>query len=312
LRSMVHGVISLERNSPDYGVARRRLQIIKVRGWAFSEGYHDFLIKRGGLEVFPRLVAAEHTASFQRDAIASNIKALDSLLGGGLARGTSTLITGPAGSGKSSIAAQYAVSEASRGENASMFVFDESIGTLLERCAGLGFDVRPLMESGRLHVRQIDPAEMSAGQFSHVVRLEVEEFGAKLVVIDSLNGYLHSMPEEQFLVAQMHEMLAYLAQRGVVTIMVVAQQGLLGPIHAPVDISYLADTVVLTRYFEASGRVRKAISVVKKRSGQHEDTIRELELGARGLLVGEPLTQFQGVFTGVPVFDPGAHGGPPS
>ena len=303
LRSMVHGVISLERNSPDYGVARRRLQIIKVRGWAFSEGYHDFRIKRGGLEVFPRLVAAEHTASFQRDAIASNIKALDSLLGGGLARGTSTLITGPAGSGKSSIAAQYAVSEASRGENASMFVFDESIGTLFERCAGLGFDVRPLMESGRLHVRQIDPAEMSAGQFSHVVRLEVEEFGAKLVVIDSLNGYLHAMPSENLLTVHLHELLTYLGQKGVTTLLIMAQHGLVGAsTETPVDTSYLADTVILTRFFEASGEVRQAVSVIKKRTGGHERTIREMKLTSAGIQIGRPLREFEGVLTGMPSY----------
>jgi circadian clock protein KaiC len=303
LRSIVHGVINLERRSPEYGVTRRRLQIIKVRGWAFSEGYHDFQIKRGGLEVFPRLVAAEYATSFGRDMIESGLKPLDRLLGGGLTRGTSTLITGPAGSGKSSIAAQYAMSSAARGERASMFVFDESIRTLSERSAALGFDIRPLIESGQLRARQIDPAEVTPGQFSHVVRMEVEQEGVKLVVIDSLNGYLHSMPSEKLLTIHLHELLTYLGQQGVTTMLIMAQHGMVAAsTEAPVDTSYLADTVILTRFFEAAGEVRQAISVIKKRTGYHERTIRELKLGSNGIMIGEPLREFEGVLTGIPTY----------
>ncbi|HSB12336.1 MAG TPA: ATPase domain-containing protein [Blastocatellia bacterium] len=303
LRSMVHGVISLERRSPEYGSSRRRLQVIKVRGCAYSEGYHDFLIKRGGLEVFPRLVAAEHSTSFDRDAIESGLKSLDALLGGGLARSTSTLITGPAGSGKSSIAAQYAVTSAARRERAAIFVFDESIATLLERCAGLGFDVRPYVESGYLRLRQVDPAEMTPGQFSHVVRMEAEQNGVRLVVIDSLNGYLQSMPSEKLLTVHLHELLTYLGQKGVTTLLIMAQHGMVAAsTEAPVDTSYLADAVILTRFFEASGEVRQAISVIKKRTGHHERTIRELRLSSRGVNIGEPLREFDGVLTGMPSY----------
>lgn len=300
LRSMVHGVISLERRSPEYGVSRRRLQVIKIRGWAFSEGYHDFLIKRGGLEVFPRLVAAEHSKTFARDPIESGLKPLDALLGGGLSRGTSTLITGPAGSGKSSIAAQYAVRSAARGERACMFVFDESTATLMERCAGLGFDTSPHIESGELRIRQVDPAQMTAGQFSHVVRMEAEQNGTKLVVIDSLNGYLQSMPSERLLTVHLHELLTFLGQNGVTTLLIMAQHGLVSAAETPVDTSYLADTVILMRFFEASGEVRQAISVIKKRTGQHERTIRELKLSSKGINIGKPLSEFEGVLTGMP------------
>lgn len=303
LHSVVHGVISMERRSPEYGVSRRRLQIIKVRGWAFSEGYHDFLIQRGGLEVFPRLIAAEHATTFARAAIESGLAPLDALLGGGLARGTSTLITGPAGSGKSSIAAQYAVSLAARGERASMFVFDESIGTLQERCAGLGFDISPVIESGQLRLHQVDPAQMTPGQFSHVVRMEAEQHGARLIVIDSLNGYLQSMPNEKLLNINLHELLTYLGQKGVTTLIIMAQHGLVAAsTEAPVDTSYLADTVILTRFFEAAGEVRQAISVIKKRTGRHERAIRELKLSSDGILIGEPLREFEGVLTGVPSY----------
>lgn len=303
LRSIVHGVISLERRSPEYGVSRRRLQIIKLRGWAFSEGYHDFLIKRGGLEVFPRLIAAEHGSNINRDTIASGLPALDSLLGGGLTRGTSTLITGPAGSGKSSIAAHYAVSSATRGEYASMFLFDESVATLTERCVALGCDVRPLVKTGQLGLHQIDPAQMTAGQFSHVVRMEAEQNNARLVVIDSLNGYIHSMPSEKLLEVHLHELLTYLGQKGVTTLLVMAQHGLVAAsMDAPVDTSYLADTVILTRYFEAAGEVRQAISVIKKRTGKHERTIRELKLTSSGITIGEPLREFEGVLTGIPSY----------
>lgn len=303
LRSMVHGVISLERRSPEYGVSRRRLEVIKLRGWAFSEGYHDYRIKRGGLEVFPRLIAAEHTTSPSRDTIGSGINALDTLLGGGLTRGTSTLITGPAGSGKSSIAAHYAMSAATRGEVASMFVFDESVQTLIERCSGLGFDIRAMVESGRLRLHQVDPAQMTAGQFSHVVQTEAGQNNARLVVIDSLNGYLHSMPGERLLTVHLHELLTYLGQKGVTTLLIMAQHGMVAAsTEAPVDTSYLADTVILTRFFESQAEVRQAISVIKKRTGQHERTIREMKLGSCGIMIGEPLREFEGVLTGTPSY----------
>lgn len=303
LRSMVHGVIGLERHSPEYGVTRRRLQVVKIRGWAFKEGYHDFLIKRGGLEVFPRLVASEHVETFVRDNVQSGLASLDKLLGGGLARGTSTLITGPAGSGKSSIAAQYAVASASRGQRASLFMFDESIATLMERSAGLGLDVQPLVDSDQLSLRQIDPAEMTAGQFSHVVRTEVEQNGTKLLIIDSLNGYLHSMPSEKLLTVHLHEILTFLGQKGVTTLLIMAQHGMVGAVTgAPVDTSYLADTVILTRFFEARGEVRQAVSVIKKRTGHHERTIREMKLSSKGIFIGEPLREFEGVLTGMPTY----------
>ena len=303
LRSVAHGVIGLERHSPEYGATRRRLQLIKIRGWAYLEGYHDFLIKRGGLEVFPRLVASEHFAEFTRGDVPSGLDRLDQLLGGGLARGTSTLITGPAGSGKSSIAAQYAATAAARGECASLFLFDESIATFKERCEGIGIDINQHIEEGRVRIRQIDPAEMSSGQFSHVTRAEVEEHNARLVVIDSLNGYLQAMPSEKLLTIYLHELLTYLGQRGVTTILIMAQHGLVAAsTEAPVDTSYLADTVILTRFFEAAGEVRQAISVIKKRTGHHERTIRELKLDSKGITIGEPLRKFQGVLSGSPVF----------
>jgi circadian clock protein KaiC len=300
LRSLVHGVVTLERHAPDYGPARRRLEVAKIRGRAFSEGYHDFRIKQGGLEVFPRLVAAEHPASRNRMKIESGLKSLDSLLGGGLAVGTSTLITGPAGSGKSSIAIQYAAASALRGETVSMFIFDESIATLSERCEGLGFSLAPLLESGHLRIRQIDPAEMSPGQFSHVVKAECE-LGSRMIVMDSLNGYLHSMPNENLLTVHLHELLTYLGQRRVTTLLIMAQHGLVGGLtESPVDTSYLADTVILTRFFEAAGEVRRAISVIKKRTGYHERTIREMNMSSRGIEIGEALKEFEGVLTGVP------------
>jgi len=303
LRSIAHGVIGLERRAPDYGMMRRRLQVVKIRGWAYLEGYHDFQIKRGGLEVFPRLVAAGHFAAFKRENIGSGLDRLDQLLGGGLTRGTSTLITGPAGSGKSSLAAQYASASAVRGERASFFLFDESIATFRQRCSGLGLDINRLIEEGTLRVTQIDPAAMSPGQFSQVVRAEAEGNEARLVVIDSLNGYLQSMPSEKLLTIHLHELLTYLGQRGVTAILIMAQHGLVSATtEAPVDTSYLADTVILTRFFETSGEVRQAVSVIKKRTGHHERTIREMRLDSRGIIIGEPLREFEAVLSGAPMF----------
>jgi circadian clock protein KaiC len=301
VRSIAHGVLMLEQLSPEYGAERRRLRVVKMRGKPYRGGYHDFSIVRGGLDVFPRLVAAEHHQPFARDKVESGVKSLDMLLGGGLDRGTSTLIMGPAGSGKSTVALQYAVAAAARGEPAAVFAFDESRGTLLARCSALGIDLESQIESGQIVVQQIDPAEHSPGAFVQIVRRQVEQRDCRVIIIDSLNGYFNSMPEERFMTIQLHELLTYLGQQGVTTILVVAQHGLMGSMmQAPVDVSYLADAVVMTRYFELMGRVKKAISVVKKRSGAHEETIRELTLGAGGIIVGEPLENLRGVLSGIP------------
>jgi circadian clock protein KaiC len=302
VQSIAHGVVVLEQLELDYGAERRRLRVSKLRGSRFRGGFHDFTIKTGGVEVYPRLVAADRRNEFTPESVASGVAELDALLGGGLDRGTATLVLGPAGCGKSSVAAHFAAAAAARGEQAASFIFDEGVNTYLGRAAGLGTDLRAHVEAGRLKVQQVDPAEMSPGQFAHAVCTAVEG-GARLVIIDSLNGYLQAMPDERFLTAQMHELLTFLNQQGVVTLLVMAQHGFMGSMSSPVDVSYLADTVVLLRYFEAAGAIRRAISVVKKRTGRHEDTIRELRLSAsRGVEVGAPLTAFRGVLTGVPVF----------
>jgi circadian clock protein KaiC len=312
LHSIAHGVVSMERHSPDYGTMRRRLQVIKMRGSDFRAGFHDYAIRRGGVEVFPRLVAAEHKARYAREAVKSGLGPLDALLGGGLARGTSTLILGPAGSGKSSVATQYAVAAAGRGDHAALFLFDEAAETLFERSAGLGLDVEGLAGAGRVSVRQVDPAELSSGEFAHGVRQSVERDKTRLVVIDSLNGYLNAMPSERHLTLHLHELLTYLGQQGVTTLLLMAQHGLVGgSVQVPVDASYLADTVILMRYFEAVGEVRQAMSVIKKRTGRHERTIREVRFeGARGIVIGEPVREFHGVLTGSPVFVGNGRGGP--
>jgi circadian clock protein KaiC len=301
LQSIAHAVISLEQLAPVFGAARRRVRVIKFRGTDYRGGYHDFAIKEGGLQVFPRLVAAEHSESFEREPIKSGVTALDSLLGGGPDRGTSTLLMGPAGSGKSTIAVQYAVAAASRGEHAVIFTFDESLQTLEARSKALGIRFDQGRDAGQVQVQQVDPAELSPGEFVHLVRQAVEKDKASIVVIDSLNGYMNAMPEERFLTAQLHELLTYLGRQGVTTLMVVAQHGMLGSnMQSPVDTSYLADSVVLLRYYEYAGKVRKAISVVKKRSGSHEDTIREMRFDSAGIHLSEPLAQFRGILTGTP------------
>jgi circadian clock protein KaiC len=312
LHSIAHGVISMERHSPEYGTMRRRLQVIKMRGSDFRAGFHDYVIRRGGVEVFPRLVAAEHKTGYGREALASGLAPLDALLGGGLARGTSTLILGPAGTGKSTLATQYAVAAAARGEHAALFLFDESIATLYERSAALGMDVEGLAAADRLCVRQVDPAELSSGEFAHLVRRTVEDDASRLVVIDSLNGYLNAMPSERHLTLHLHELLTFLGHRGVTTLLVMAQHGLVGgSVQVPVDASYLADTVVLMRYFEVIGEVRQAVSVIKKRTGRHERTIRELRFeGGKGLQIGEAIRDFQGVLNGFPSFVAGGPGKP--
>jgi circadian clock protein KaiC len=300
LHSLAHGVISLERETSEYGTVQRRLFISKMRGRAFREGFHDFVIRTGGVEIFPRLVASEHWVAYERGTIASGLAPLDSLLGGGLTKGSSTLIMGPAGTGKSSLATQYVVTAAARGEHSNIFLFDESLMTFRERSTGLGFDVGPLLERRAINARQLDPAELSPGEFAHAVRKSVDEYKTSIVVIDSLNGYMSSMPKERFLALHLHELLAYLAQRGVTSILIMAQHGLVGEhMDNPLEASYLADTVLLLRYFESVGEVRKAISVIKKRIGKHERTIRELNFDD-GITIGPPVSEFQGVLSGVP------------
>ena len=303
--SLTHGVIEMEQLSPDYGRSRRRLRVLKLRGVRFREGFHDYTIEKGGLRVFPRIVAAEHRSEFRREPVASGHKDLDDLLGGGLDRGTTTLIMGQAGTGKSTLALQYAVQMASRGERSMLFAFDEVRDLVLARAASLGLAIAPHVETGVITIQQVDPAELSPGEFAMQIRRGVEE-GCKLVIIDSLNGYMNAMPGERYLANQLHELSAYLNQQGVVTIFILALHGLVSKAEAPVDLSYLADTVVNVRYFEASGAVRQALSVIKKRSGRHEKTIREFQLeSGTGLRIGKPLAEFQGVLGGVPVF----HGG---
>ena len=303
VQSIAHGVLMLEQLTLDYGAERRRMRVVKLRGSRYRGGFHDFIIQTGGLDVYPRLVAADYHQDFVPEPISSGVPALDALLGGGLDRGTSTLIMGPAGSGKSSIAAQFATAAAKRGEIAAAFIFDEGINIHLARAAGLGTDLKSQVDAGRVKVQQVDPAELSPGEFAFYVRRAVERDKARVMIIDSLNGYLQAMPDERFLTVQMHELLTYLNQQGVVTMLVMAQHGFMGAnMGTPVDVSYLADTVMLLRYFEASGAVRRAISVVKKRTGYHEDTIRELRLSSKGVEVGSPLTEFHGVLTGVPTY----------
>ncbi len=303
LQSIAHGAIRLEALSPEYGGQRRRLQVMKLRGVAFAGGYHDFTIETGGLRVYPRLVASDHHVAFSASTVSSEATGLDDLLGGGLDAGTSTMITGPAGCGKSTLALAYAVRAGRRDERAAIFTFDEGRATMITRADAIGLELSAQIDSGNVAIRQVDPAELAPGQFAHEVRDAVERDGARVVVIDSLNGYLSAMPEERFLSAHLHELLAYLAQRGVATIVIMGQYGLFGSHMAPpVDVSYLADTVLLLRYFEAGGEVRQAISVVKKRGGAHERTIREFRIDASGVQIGEPLKDFHGVLTGAPSY----------
>jgi circadian clock protein KaiC len=300
--ALVHGYLTLHQDAPEYGGQRRRLRVHKMRGMSFRDGFHDFSIQTGGLDVYPRLIAAEHATDHAEELVLSGVPQVDALLGGGVDRGSSILIMGPAGVGKSTLATQYAVSAAARGEKAAVFVFDETIRTFRARAEKLGFPIRQLIAQGGLALRQIDSAEFSAGQFTNIVTQAVEA-GASSVVIDSLSGYLSTMPEERSLSAYLHELLTTLSYRNVLTILTLAQHGLVGEhVASPVDVSYLADTVLLIRYFEAFGQIRRAISVVKKRSGAHEVAVREMGIDANGIRIGEPLTNFQGVLSGRPEF----------
>lgn len=293
VHSVAHGVFRLEELAPVYGRERRRLRVLKYRSQAFRGGFHDFIIARGGVHVFPRLVSAEHKTEFSRATLPTGITAVDALLGGGFEPGTSTLILGPAGTGKSLLTLSFVAAAISRGENAAMFIFDEELGLLFARARGLGIDLQAMVDSQRLVVEQVDAAELTPGEFSQRVRRCVESHDAKTVVIDSVNGYQAAMPEEQALILHMHELLQYLNRQGVMTFLTVAQHGLIGNMESPVDVTYMADTVILLRYFEATGRVRRAISIVKKRSGAHEDTIREFTIEPTGIALGAPLTSFQ-------------------
>jgi len=302
VHSVAHGVVHLQELAPDYGAERRRLRVSKYRGQSFRGGYHDFTIKTGGVAVFPRLVSSEHHTGFSRHQSTSDIAELDALLGGGIEQGSSTLVLGPAGTGKSTFLFQFVAAAVRRGENAAFFVFDEELSLLLDRTRSMGFDFEAMREAGSLHIEQVDAAEMSPGEFAHRVRNCVERATVRTVAIDSLNGYQAAMPEEKSLVLHIHELLQYLNRTGASTFLTVAQHGLVGEMKAPIDVTYLADTVILLRYFEASGRVRRAVSIIKKRTGRHEETIREFRIGERGLVVGAPLSEFQGVLRGVPTF----------
>jgi circadian clock protein KaiC len=300
MHSVAHGVVRLEQLSLEYGSERRRMRVVKYRGQRYRGGFHDFVIDTGGIRVFPRLISAEHRIAFRRDVLPTQSAELNALLGGGVERGSSTLILGPAGTGKSLLALGFVSNAVRRGEKAAMFVFDEELGLLFERARGLGIDLDSMVKSDRLIIEQVDAAELTPGELSERVRECVEENEARTVVIDSLNGYQAAMPGEHALILHMHELLQYLNRRGASTFLTVAQHGLVGDMKAPVDVTYLADTVILLRYFEARGRVRRAISVIKKRTSAHEDTIREYRISSEGIKLGEPLTGFQGVLRGVP------------
>jgi len=303
LQSIAHGVIRMRRETREYGDTRRQLHIVKMRGVRFRDGMHDFLIKTGGIELYPRLRVPESVNGSHDETIASGVQGIDDLLGGGLDRGTSTLVMGPAGCGKTTLCSQYLMAALNRGETVSSFLFEESCEGFLQRAHGMGMDFERHLGAGRLELQQIDPAELSPGEFASRVCDSVEQRQARIIVIDSLNGYLNAMPSEKFLLIQMHSLLMYLGKQGVVTLLVMAQHGLMGSaMSSPVDVSFLADTVILLRYFEAMGEVRQAISVVKKRRSGHERTIRELRLGRGGVSIGEPLRDFQGVLTGVPTY----------
>lgn len=297
LRSGVHGIIELDQHPSIYGPDRRRLRVVKVRGVSHSTGYHDMVIETGGLKIFPHLVAADHRRELQNGVISSGLPELDSLLGGGIDVGTAALFLGPTGSGKSTLTTQFVVAAARRGEQSAMYIFDERLQTLFRRAAGLGLELEEHVKSGLVTVRQVDPVELTPGQFSQAVVDSVDS-GAKLVVLDSLNGYSYAMPEERLLGLHLHELLSYLGQQGVTSLQVMTQHGLITPKSTAFDVSYVADTVVVLRPFEYAGAVRKAIAVHKRRGGSHERTVRELDLSRGRVTVGKVLTDFSGVIMG--------------
>ena len=300
LQSIAHGVIRLNKVQRTYGITRRQIEIIKLRGSAFREGFHDYTIKVGGVRIYPRLVANEHPSTFTNERVKSGISALDAMFGGGVNRGSSTLLVGPTGAGKSTMAIQFAYSAARRGDRAIVYAFDEVLRTAQDRAEALGLPVREEIRRGTLAMSQVDPAELSPGEFISQIRSDVETMDTRVVVIDSLNGFLKAMPGEKDLTLQLHELLAFLNQKGVVTFLILTQHGLVGNMQTEVDVSYLADTVVLLRYFEAFGEIRQVISVLKQRVGRHERTLREFRLDDSGITVGEPLRDFRGILTGVP------------
>jgi circadian clock protein KaiC len=304
LQSIAHGVIRLEKMHRSYGVTRRQIEVVKLRGSEFREGYHDYTILRGGLRVYPRLVAQEHLTSFEGERLTSDLPGLDLMFGGGVNRGSSTLMIGPSGCGKSTLSMMYAYAAAKRGERTIVYVFDEVLRTAQDRIEGIGIPISEEIARGTLSMNQVDPAALSPGEFAARIREDVEANGTRVVMIDSLNGYLTSMPGERDLTIHLHELVAYLNQKGVATFLIYTQHGLVGTMQSELDVSYLADTVVLLRYFEAAGSLRKMMSVVKQRVGKHEDTLRELKITSNGVQIGEPLTSFRGVMTGVPELTP--------
>ncbi len=302
VQSIVHGVMLLEKVRAAYGVERRQFHIVKLRGVKFKGGTHDYLIEHGGIIIFPRLVAADTRTDFKQVSSSSGVPGLDKLLGGGIDRGTSNLVMGPAGTGKSTICIRFAVSAAERGEKVAIYNFEESEANLFSRAHSLGLDLQKYIHSGQIILRKIDPAELTPGQFAALLRSSASEDKVDMVIIDSLNGYMHAMPEQQFLMLQLHELLAFLGNHGVVTVMVLAQAGIMGSMQTPLDLTYLADTVIVTRYFEAFGEIKKAIAVIKKRTGYHEESLREFRVAKGGVVVGKVLKEFKGIFSGIPSY----------
>lgn len=302
LHSIAHGVISLEQIAQEFGKERRRVNIVKMRGIKFRGGFHDYLLDTGGIRMFPRLVAMEHSGVFEPDTHSSGSVSLDALLGGGLIAGTNSLIIGPSGVGKTTLTVRCMLAALERGDKAAFYLFDEGLGTFLARNANMGMDLRPFIANGQLEMRHIDPAELSPGEFAQMVRDAVDMGDAKFVVIDSLNAYLQAMPGEKFLVLQMHELLSFLNQKGVTTALILGEHGLVGTLHRDVDLSYLSDTTVLLRFFESDGELRRALTVTKSRLSSHAPTIHELLLHSKGVDIGEPLKGFEGVLAGLPTY----------
>ncbi|MDP1914381.1 ATPase domain-containing protein [Brevundimonas sp.] len=300
LHSIAHGVITLEQAAQEYGSERRRLRVVKMRGVKYRGGFHDFAIETGGVAVFPRLVAADHHREFNEALVSTGIDQLDEMLGGGLSPGTNTLLNGPSGVGKTTTAVCAAISAIERGERAAYYLFDEGITTMLARTRTLGMDLQPHIDSGMMQIFQIDPAELTPGEFASWIRRAVEKDGVRFIAIDSLNAFLQAMPGEKYLLLQMHEMLSYLNQQGVITVLILGQHGIVGDVRSEIDLSYLSDTIVLFRYFESRGNVLKAVSVAKSRTTEHQSSIREFRLARGGVQIGEPLKNFEGVLTGLP------------